>query len=367
MAKKRTRISENLYLLRYDDGREYYTVRFTRDGKQRERSLGPTKSISLRQARMRAAAAMSEEEAAPVERATFESILAPAIADIKRIKQWRNAKSEHQWRTTLERYAVPVIGRKTVDEITRDDIVRILEPIWETKTDTASKVLQRLSSVFSWAMVRGLRKEANPATWKGNLEYFFAPRAKVHKPEHHDAPTMDELRKVVQYCRAHRNSGSGILLFVIATACRVSEARLLTSGQIHGTTWEVPAENQKTEEEGRRVPLSPLALEALSMGQEDGIAFPGLGGGLLAVDTPRQKLMAILGRKTTAHGIRSTFRDWAARANIQDAVAEKCLSHVWGSEVTRAYYRTDLYEERKAALEEWAACLLQRPARGSKV
>ncbi len=368
MQSKRQKVAENLYLKAFADGREYYVVRYMQGGRQREKSLGSTKGLTLKQAKLKAAVVMSQ---APEERRaspeTFADILEPAIADIKRLKQWRNSKSEAQWRSTLTTYALPYIGRKSVASITRDDIVEVLRPIWETKTDTASKVLQRLSSIFSWAIVRGLRAESNPAAWKGNLEYFFPARGRVHKVEHHDAPTVDELRKVVAYCRAHPSAGSGIILFVIGTVCRVSEARLLDAEQIVGGTWMVPAEIQKTEEEGRRVPLSRLAREGLAMGAQEGVVFRGLGGGRLAVDTPRQKLQMILGRKTTVHGIRSTFRDWAARSGIQDAVAEKCLSHVWGSEVTRAYYRTDLYEERKAALEKWAACLLQRPAGGCKV
>lgn len=355
MKKTKKRVGNNLYLVTFEGGRSYYVVRFKSRGKSIERSLGNADNLTLREARLNAAAVIREYENGKqeVQSKAFGELYEAAIEDIERVKQWKNPKSEMQWRNTVATYALPFIGHKSMARVTRDDIVELLKPIWFEKPDTASKLQQRLDAIFNWAIVRRLRSDSNPATWRGNLEFFFPAKSKVRTPVHHEAPTLEELRKVVAYCRRNRNYGSGILLFTIATVCRITEARLATADQIQEGLWIIPAENQKVARDERRVPLSALAVEALSMASDSGRLFPGTHG-MLAVDTPRLKLQSILNRKVTVHGIRSTFRDWCAENGVPDAVAEKCLSHQWGNKVTQAYYRSDLLDERREVLERWA-------------
>lgn len=358
MRKIRKQVGDNLYRVDFEDGRSYYFVRVQIDGKRRERSIGTVKEMTLREAREKAREFMSANAPERIEPDLFGAVYEKAIADIKSVKRWRNPKSEHQWIQTVETYALPVLGNLRMQAIERHDILQVLKPIWDTKPETASRLQQRLEQIFDWAIVRGLRTDANPATWRGNLSFFLPPKNKVRETQHHEAPTLAELKAAVAYFRKNRNAGSGILLFTIATVCRIGEARFATADQIDGDCWNVPPENQKIPGV-RRVPLSTLAMGALTMAEDKGLLFPGQSGPL-AIDTPRLKLTAVIGRKVTVHGIRSTFRDWAAENGIQDAVAEKCLSHSWGTEVTRAYYRTDLYEERREALEAWARALFTK-------
>lgn len=347
----KTQIEPNLYLLE-KNGETYYLARYQKGGKRLERSLGNVKLIGIKEARLRLRQLMSD----PVEKKTaptFSEILDQALDDIKTVKQWKNAKSEYQWRNTLETYAIPYIGERRIDEISREEIVTLLKKIWFSKPSTASKVQQRLDSIFSWAIVNELRTASNPAIWKNNLSFFLPSQSKFTKVKHYEAPTIEELKLTVGYCRRNPCSGSGLLLFIIATACRLTEARMARAGDIRKDYWYVPQENQKTGKEDRRVPLSNLALEAIAMGATSGYLFPGAKG-MLSIDTARLKLQDIVGRKVTVHGIRSTFRDWCAEEGVPDAVAEKCLSHEWGNEVTSAYYRTDLFEQRYDVLRKWA-------------
>ena len=361
MAKRRVALGDKLYRVDFDDGRAYYFARFSVGGKLREKSLGRADEIGVREARKRLAELLTAEEIPAAAQKTFGEIYEQAVEDIKAVKRWKNPKSEKRWLATLERYAVPAFGAVPVDQVTREQVVAALRPIWERIPETARRVQQRLDAVFSWAMVRGLRRGDNPAIWRGGLEFYFPASGKVKKERHHTAPTLDELRAAVQFCELHHNAGSGVLLLTIATACRVSEARLATADQIDlgHSLWDIPAESRKTGDR-LRVPLSSLALEAVAMGETAGLLFRGTKGPL-ALDTPRMKFTNITGRAVTVHGIRSTFRDWCAETGVPDAVAEKCLGHQWGNEVTRAYYRSDLLEERRAVLEKWAAELKRAP------
>lgn len=350
MTKKR--IEKNLYL--FEKGKEtYYVARYTKNGVAFERSLGNSKVISLRQARKKLGTLLDAPEEEKKQVPTFAEILEPALADIKTVKQWKNARSEDQWRNTITTYAVPEIGDIPVDEVTRDDIVKLLKNIWFSKPSTASRLQQRLDAIFGWAIMRGYRTASNPAQWRGNVAFFLPSQSKFARVKHYEAPTIEELRLAVGYCRRNPCSGSGLLLFVVATVCRLSEARMARAGDIRKDYWYVPEENQKTGKEDRRVPLSSLAMEAIKMGASSGYLFPGVKG-MLSIDTARLKLQDIVGRKVTVHGIRATFRDWCAEEGVPDAVAEKCLSHEWGNEVTSAYYRTDLFEQRYDVLQRWA-------------
>lgn len=360
--RKTRRVAPNLYERTTRAGTRIYVVRWMESGRAIERSLGSADALTLKAAK-RLAATMIDQGASPATTGpavpTFAEVSRDALAEIERAKHWKNPRSSAQWRSSIERDALPVLGGILIDKVTRDDVLRVLRPIWEQKPESASRLQQRLAAVFDWAIMRKMRAD-NPATWRSNLAFALPSKEKIKQPKHHDAPTLEEVRSAVAYCRAHPSPVSGCLLLVIATACRVSEARQATREQLADGVWIVPKDAQKTGHEDRRVPLSRLGLEAVAMGAEAGLLFRGLRGGMIALDAPRLKLAKIIGRATTAHGIRSTFRDWAPRAGIARDIAERCLSHEVSTETEAAYLRGDFLEERRRALDKWAAALTKK-------
>lgn len=344
--------------------KEYWYARIQRSGKAFEKCIGLKSSISKTEATLRLADFIRDVESGAVEtlkrRVTFAQLWEKALACIAEVKCWKNPKTIVSWRLSFGVYACRAFGGKPVSAITRDDIVALLKPIWATKTATASKVRVRMETFFDWAIANGYYSQPNPAVWKGNLDLFLPPKSKVHQEDHHEAPEMDELRKAVRYCLAHPSPASGLLLFVIATVSRVSEARLARPCEIENAVWELPAERRKDgKDEPHRVPLSKLASLALTMRASEGdYLFSADGRKPLALDTARLKLCMILDRKVTVHGIRSTFRDWAAVSGIDFVAAEKALMHAVGSAVTRAYLREDMLDARREIMEKWADALL---------
>ncbi len=338
-------------------GTDYYVARWTEDGKRKDRSLGRVDSMSPSQAKLAALRLVDEHDEPRSKAPTFGAILDEAMKDIARVKQWKNGRSERQWRQSLNDYALPALAERPVDQITADDIRKALVPIWTQKTETASRVRMRIEAVLDWCTVKKLRSGPNPATWKGNLALLLPAKGKVSPVKHQEAPTIEELQKAVAYCKAHRSPASGLFLFTAATVVRNTEARFLMLEEIEGDVWTVPTARMKTEQETPfRVPLSSLAKYALEWAEPEGYAFTA-NGSPLSIDTVRLKMNDIIGRRVTLHGVRSAFRDWAAREGIDHAVAEKCLSHVWGNQTTQAYFRDDLLEQRREVMERWACAL----------
>ncbi len=347
----------NIFIKRVK-GTDYYVARWTENGKRKDRSLGRVDSLSPSQAKLAALRVVEETGAEEKSNApTFGAVLDEAMKDIAQVKQWKNQRSERQWRQSLTDYALPALGDIPVDKITAEDIHRTLAPLWTQKTETASRVRMRIEAVLDWCAVKKLRSGANPAVWRGNLALLLPAKGKIAPVKHQEAPTMDELKKAVAYCRAHPSPASGLFLFTCATVVRNTEARFLMLEEIEGDVWTVPAARMKTEQASDfRVPLSTLAKEPLAYAKTEGYAFTA-NGSPLSIDTVRLKLNNILGRRVTLHGVRSTFRDWAAREGVDHAVAEKCLSHVWGNQTTQAYFREDLLDQRREVMQRWADAL----------
>lgn len=285
----------------------------------------------------------------------FEAILPEALVSIRENRLWKNgSKSERQWAQTLYDYAVPVIGKRDVRTLTVKDMLEVLRPLWRDKTETASKLRSRLEAVLSYCIVMGYRDAPNPATWRGNLALLLPAKDRIRCVKHFEAPTLDELKIVVAYCRTHPSPGSGLILFLIATVVRVTSARKLSLDQIEGDVWTIPDENMKTVQTTPfRVPLSSLAKEGLKMAKTGEVAFT-MKGDLLALDTPRKRMCDILRREVTAHGIRSTFKDWCTRKDVPEILSEKALSHAYGNKVMAAYQRDDLLEKRRTLMQAWA-------------
>lgn len=380
MTKKKQQIAPNLLLHTRSNGRSFYIARFKKNGRSYERSLGCAEDITLRTAKLALARLLMDFEEPSEEKKNdhpdglcFREAFNLAMKDIAAVKQWKNEKSEHTWRQTITDFALPIIGDLDVAGITRDDVLAVLKPIWFEKTETASRLRARIEAVLSWSIRRGYRKESNPAIWKGNLEFDLPMRMKIQPVEHFPAMTGDEIKKVVTYCLAHPSPVSAAVLFGIATASRLSEFRLAKRKEIDGDVWLVPPERRKDKRNyPHRVPLSTLAQEALKMADDalqkkkkgDNSEKPKKANGddflfvsrygVIHVDSPRLKIVDIVGRKVTMHGCRSTFRDWCAENNINQVLAEKSLMHTTGNEVEQAYQRSDLLEQRKVVMQQWS-------------
>ncbi len=306
------------------------------------------------------------EEQARAACTTFSEAVRDLIDD--RAPAWRNAVHAAQWRTTLGVYAGPILGTLPCAEIDTEAVLRVLRPIWAAKPETASRVRGRIEAVLDYAKVRGWRTGENPARWRGHLALILPPKAKLRPVVHHAA--LDWRQAPAFWARLQHQPGMGAaaLAFAVATAARSGEVRLASWGELDldDAIWTVPAARMKG---GRvhRVPLSEAALsvlERVKATREAGdLVFPGAREGRPLSD---MSLTAALRRMRlgdyTAHGFRSTFRDWSSECTSHaHAVCEQALAHAISSGVERAYRRGDLFDKRRALMDDWAQFLTLRP------
>jgi integrase len=306
-------------------------------------------------------------------RMTFDQCAAEYIKDHR--AGWKNAKHAEQWQSTLDTYASPVFGTLSAQAVDTALVMRALQPIWQTKTETASRVRGRIESVLSWATTRGERKGENPARWRGHLENLLPARGKVRKVEHHPALPYTETGAFVVELQAQRSIGALALEFTILTVARTTEATSAewTEFDLRAKLWTVPAGRIKGGKE-HRVPLTPRAIAILEEMQRAGCkyVFPGLKPGkplsnmaLLAVVERMNERRTASGqpkwidprqeKEIVPHGFRSTFRDWAAeRTNFPNEMVEMALAHAIGDKVEAAYRRGDLFEKRRRLMDAWA-------------
>lgn len=273
---------------------------------------------------------------------------------------WRNPKHRAQWRTTLETYACPTIGTMNVAAVNTALVLQILEPIWKTKTETATRLRGRIENVLAWATVRKYRQGENPARWKNHLDQLLAKPSKVSTVTHHAALPWREMGGFMVDLRKQEGIGAAALEFAILTAARSGEVRGATWAEfdLPAATWTIPAERMKMKKE-HRVPLSVDALAVLARMQECRLGahvFPGVKEGKPLSD---MSLTAVLRRmergKLTAHGFRSAFQDWAAEStSYASQVVEMSLAHAIGNKVEAAYRRGDLFDKRARLMAEWA-------------
>ncbi|HEY1779243.1 MAG TPA: integrase arm-type DNA-binding domain-containing protein [Roseiarcus sp.] len=290
---------------------------------------------------------------------TFKDAATAYIADHE--KSWANPKHRQQWKNTLEAYAHPVIGKLSVADIELPHILKILEPIWTGKTETATRVRGRIETILDWATVRGHRTGLNPARWKGHLNKVLAEPSKIAKVQHHAALPIDDTGEFMQRLRVPEGMGARALEFAILTAARSGEVRGATWDEIdlEARVWTVPASRMKAGRE-HRVPLSRSALDLLKelprMGDSD-LLFPAARGGQLSDMT----LAAVLRRmkvNAVPHGFRSSFRDWAAeRTAYPGEMAELALAHTIGDKTEAAYRRGTMFERRRRMMDDWAGFL----------
>jgi integrase len=247
---------------------------------------------------------------------------------------WQNAKHADQWTNTLTTYAGPVIGAFLVQAIDTTLVLKVLEPLWSAKPETASRVRGRIEAILDWAKARGYREGENPARWKGHLDHLLPARARVRQGMHHVALPYGEIAGFVSALRQQEGVSARALEFAILSAARTGEVLGARWSEIDlGTRiWTVPAERMKGRRE-HRVPLSkraPVILEDMRggrAGEAEGFVFPGAKRGAPLSNMAFLMLLRRMGRADlTAYGFRSTFRDWAAeRTSFPSEVAEMAL------------------------------------------
>ena len=357
-------------------GTKQWVQRVTIAGKRSMLGLGGYPAISLADARELAAAnqraVKQGRDPLAEKRQAAEERRRPAVPSFSEAAErviemhrptWSNAKHAAQWTSTLATYAHPVIGRKPVDEITTGDVLTIMTPIWTTKPETASRVRQRLETVFDWVVAQGWRPD-NPA---GRAITRALPRVSRVKRHHAALPVLD----VPAALKTVRESGADMATrlafeFLVLTAARSSEARLATWGEmdLQSATWKVPAERMKARRE-HKVPLSGRSLEILGEarelnGHDTELVFPAGRRGKALSDMTLTVLLRRLGIPAVPHGFRSSFKDWCMEVRGGDDrwfLSEAALAHNLGDSTQMAYARSDLLELRRPLMDEWAEFL----------
>jgi integrase len=269
---------------------------------------------------------------------------------------WRNAEHGRQWKATLEAYAEPVIGSLPVQAVDTALVLKALEPIWATKTETASRVRGRIESVLDWATARSYRRGDNPARWKGHLQNLLPARAKVQPVVRHRALPYAQIGEFMAKLREQEGTAADALEFLILTSARTGEAIGATWSEIDlgARTWTVPAARIKAGKE-HRVPLSAPAVAILKrmadIRQGDApYVFPSRSSVRPLGDSAIRALLKRMNRvDMTTHGCRATFRTWAAECmtSVPREIAEQCLGHVTAGAVEQAYLRSDHFERRR--------------------
>ncbi len=283
---------------------------------------------------------------------------------------WRNAKHALQWDTTLATYAYPAIGELSVGAIATGHVTKVLEPIWATRPETASRVRGRIEAILEYAKVHGWRDGENPARWKGHLENVLPKRSKMRAVEHHAALPWQEIGDFMAELTKQEGVAALALQFTILTAARTGEAVGARWSEIdmQAALWVVPGARMKSGRE-HRAPLCEGALAVLRAAarlrerdDQDSLVFPGGKAGRRLNNMANPRILARMGRgDLTAHGFRSTFRDWAAETGQSADIAEAALAHTLGSKVVQAYQRGDLLERRRQLMAAWDA-FCGRPA-----
>ena len=364
-----------LYLQVSASATKSWIFRYSRAGRERQMGLGALHTVSLAQAREQARTCRAtlqaggdplenrkaEQQANALERAkaiTFDDCASSYIATHR--SGWKSAKHAAQWESTIATYASPIIGALPVASVDTALVVKVLQPIWQDKTETATRLRSRIENILDWATVSHYRTGDNPARWRGHLENLLADPNKVAKVAHHAALPWQEVGAFMAELRHREGVAARAVEFCILTAARSGETRGARWSEIDldAAVWTVPAERMKAGRE-HRVPLSTAAVELLKAMPDVGEhIFPGQRGDAPLSDMSLTAVLRRMDRSDiTVHGFRSTFRDWCAESvanSFPREVCEHALAHSLPDKVEAAYRRGDLIEKRKVLMQVWA-------------
>lgn len=357
-------------------GSRKWVLRFTFRSKRREMGLGSFPDTGLAEARRKAESfrKLAEEgvdpictrdlEKQPQTNPTFTNCAARYIQSHRR--SWRNAKHARQWVSTLKTYVRPVIGNLPIEEVTTQDVLKILTPIWTVKNETAKRVQGRMENILDFAAAHGYREPINPARWRGHLDKLLAKPSKVQNVTHHPAMPYEQVADFMAAMQAYKSMSSKALQLLILTATRTSEVLNAEWHEVDldNATWTIPAERMKVRRE-HRIPLSHQAVSLLSNLPRvtgNSYVFPGMKAGRPLSNMSLLKFMHGLGYGPSGekgnyvpHGFRSSFRDWTGEiTSYPRDVAEMALAHAIENKVEAAYRRGDLFEKRRKMMQEWA-------------
>jgi integrase len=367
---RHTTNEKGLQLLIKKGGYKYWVLRYTYGANRHDLALGSFPEISVADARKKAQEARYQlnqginpiadrkaKKAALIARTssaiTFERFSLEVI-ESKRI-EWTNEKHAAQWEATLREYAFPIIGQKRLDAIDMEDILKILQPIWSTKTETASRLRGRLEWILAAATTRNLRTGMNPALWRGLLQTILPAPKKFQKVKHHKALPYRSLPTFMSELREIDGIAALALEFLILNANRTSEVTDALRTELVDDIWVIPADRMKARIE-HRVPLCKRSLEILaiakSLDKDSVYLFSRKGKKLSNMAMPM--MLRRMGVDVTVHGFRSTFRDWVSEETMHSPeVAEMALAHTISNKVEAAYRRGDLFERRRTLLMDW--------------
>lgn len=360
-----------LHLQVTGSGARTWILRAVVGSKRRDMGLGGYPDVQLAQAREKARElreAIRDGRDPVADRKAARDALIAAQAKVLTFEQaarrchatkeaeFRSRKHRRDWINSLENHAFPVIGRLPVASIELPHVLKVLEPIWHERTETATRVRQRTEAVLTWATVSKYRSGENPARWDGNLKEVLAAPRKITKVEHHRALPWQQMGEFMAALRKREGISARALEFLILTAARSSEVRFCKWNEIdlQARVWTVPAERIKAGKT-HRVPLSDDAVRLLkSLEASEDYVFPAPRGGALS-DASIAAVLKRMGVDAVPHGMRSAFKDWARnRSAYPDEVSELALAHVSTDATRAAYARDELLPQRKRLMHDWA-------------
>jgi integrase len=363
-------LTRGLQLLYKPSETKYWLLRFAFNGKRHELGIGPFPDLLPKEARQIAQEARNliakgenpltsrfaqkaQRKASESKKITFRDFALTCIEDKQ--SEWSSDKHAAQWTYSLEKFAFPIIGDMALDEIDTDDILKILTPVWKSKTETASRLRGRLEWILAAACTRKLRDGMNPALWRGHLQTILPAPKKMVEVRHHPALAYRALPEFLIRLRNTDGVAALALEFAILNASRTGEVLGGLRSEIDGDIWTISANRMKARKE-HRVPLTGRSLEILAMAkamdENSQYLFSRNGKPLSNMAMPM--LLRRLNSNITVHGFRSTFRDWVSEETSHSPeVAEMALAHTIKNKVEAAYRRKDLLERRRILMRDW--------------
>lgn len=359
--------TKGFQLLVKPSGAKYWLLRFALNGKRQELGLGSFPEIMPKQAREMAQEARvlinkginpveqkrNSKEALMSKRKTFGEFASECISNKQ--AEWSNDKHINQWINTIKTYAFPFIENKPINEVDTEDILKILTPIWSSKTETASRLRGRLEWILSAATALKLRSGMNPAIWRGHLQTILPKPAKIAKVKHHKALPYRAVPELIARLKQIDGVSALALEFTILNASRTGEVIGGLKKEIEGDIWTIPADRMKARKE-HRLPLCDRSIEllAIASAMDEGSPYLFSKNGKPITNMAMPMLIRRMNLDVTIHGFRSTFRDWVSEeTNHSPEVAEMALAHTIRNKVEAAYRRGDLLERRRQLMQDW--------------